>query len=183
MKARRILWSLSIVLALAFLGVSPDWAQPKQAKRGPMIAHAFAVEKGKYGYIWKIYIEGDDPDGQMLRIASVVDQPGYGRYPANWTYLKPEYQKHFKGYIQWNTFSSKAPTMREWTQITLRVSAYDKAGNKSNEVVFPFTFESGIKDQYKYTPPAPFDQRDLPRLGYIHIDLFDPANLGSHGIG
>jgi hypothetical protein len=84
----------------------------------------------------------------MLRIASVVDQPGYGRYPTDWIYLKPRYQKSFRGYIQSNTFSSKAPTLRVWTQITLILSIVDKAGNERNPVVFPFTFESGIKDQY-----------------------------------
>jgi len=57
----------------------------------------------------------------------------------------------------------------------LRVSIFDKAGNESNEVVFPFTFESGVKGAYQYNLPSPFDQGDLPRLGYIAIDLFEPT--------
>jgi hypothetical protein len=133
------------------------------------------VDRGYYGNIWRIYVEAEDPDGDMLRIAAVVDQVGYGHYPTDWIYLKPPYQKHFKGYIQWNTFSSKASYLREWTQITLKISVMDKAGNESNEVVFPFSFETGVKGQYQSKPPAPFDQGDLPRLGYIHIDLYDPT--------
>ena len=117
----------------------------------------------------------------MLKIASVVDQPGYGRYSTDWLYIKPEYRKHLKGYIEWNTFSSKAAFLREWTNITLAVSIFDKAGKESNEVVFPFTYETGVKDQYNYELPAPFDQGNLPRLGYIHLDLFEPSNLGSGG--
>jgi hypothetical protein len=62
--------------------------------------------------------------------------------------------------------------LQEWTNITLRVSIFDKTGNESNEVAFPFSFETGVKDQYKLSPP--FDQGDLPRLGYINIDLVDP---------
>jgi len=181
MKTKNILWFLIIVLGVVLLGVSQDWAQSKPETKRPIITHSFAVEKGYYGYIWKIYIEAEDPDEQMLRIASVVDQPGYGHYPTDWIYLKPGYQKHFKGYLQWNTFSSKAPYLEEWTQITLKVSIFDKAGNESEIVVFPFTFESGVKGQYQYKLPAPFNEGDIPKLGSIFIDLYEPSSMGGDG--
>jgi hypothetical protein len=50
----------------------------------------------------------------------------------------------------------------------------DKAGNESNEVVFPFTFEISPQ-QYAYKLPAPFDQGDLPRLGHVMVDLDYPG--------
>ena len=181
MRTGKIFWIFSLILALILFNAHPGLtgAESKPEARGPIITHAFAVEKGYYGYIWKIYLEAEDPDGQMLRIASVVDEVGYGRYPTDWIYLKPQYQKHFKGYIQWNTFSTKASYLPEWTQITLRVSVFDKAGNESNEVVFPFTFEI-TPEQYAYQLPAPFDQGDLPRLGYVMIDLFYPGEDYGH---
>jgi hypothetical protein len=154
-------------------------AQPKPGTHAPIITNAFAVDKGYNGYIWKIYIEGEDPDGNMLRIASVVEQPGVGGYPTDWIYLKPQNQKHFKGYIQWNTFG--ASYLREWTQITLKVSVFDWAGNESNEVVFPFTFQTGVKNPYNYQLPLPFDQENLPRLGYIDINLYEALPTGSAG--
>ena len=178
MNNKKYFCLIGLLLAITLFIPSQGWTQPKPGTRGPVITHSFAVEKGIYGYIWKIYIEAEDPNGEMLRIASVVDQPGYGRYPTDWLYIKPEYRKHLKGYIQWNTFSSKTAFLREWSSITLTVSILDKAGRESNEVVFPFTFETGVKDQYNYKLPAPFDQGDLPRLGYNHIDLFEPTNLG-----
>ena len=181
---------MSLLLALTFFAPCHGWTQPlfpyegggkpKPGTHGPIITNAFAVERGYYGYIWKIYIEAEDPDADMLRVASVVDEVGYGHYPTDWIYLKSQYQKHFKGYIQWNTYSSTTPYLTEWTQITLKVSVLDKAGNESNVVVFPFTFETG-KDQYQYKLPAPFDQGDLAKLGYIHVNLYDPI-LG-HGGG
>ena len=174
MKTRKMLWFLVIVLGVVLLGVSPDWVQSKPETQRPIITNSFAVEKGSFGYIWKIYIEADDPSGNMYKIASVVDQVGYGHYPTDWIILKPQYRNHLKGYVQWNTFSSKAAYLKEWTQITLRVSIFDKAGNESNTVVFPFIFQSGVKDQYKYTLPSPFDQGDLPRLGHITIELTQP---------
>jgi len=187
MKIKKALCFFSLILTLAFFVPCQGLAQlfpyvggtqPRPGTYAPIITHAFAVEKGYYGYIWKIYIEAEDPDGDMLRIASVVDQVGYGHYPTDWIYLKPDYRKHFRGYIQWNTFSSRTSYMREWTQMTLKVSVFDKAGNESNEVVFPFTFEL-TPQQYAYSLPAPFDQGNLPRLGYISIDLFDPT--GGYG--
>jgi hypothetical protein len=182
MKNRRLIYLLSGMMMAFLLLASPrGWAQPKPEIKRPIITHAFAVDKGIYGYVWKIYIEAEDPNGDMLRIASVVDQVGYGHYPTDWIYLRPQYGKSFKGYIQWNTFSSKASYLREWTQITLKVTIVDKAGNESNEVVFPFTFESGVSDQYRYKLPAPFDQGDVQKLGNIFIDLYEPTLMAGDG--
>ncbi len=139
--------------------------------KAPMITHTFAADKGRYGSIWKIFIEAEDPDGDMDKIAVVVEQTGCGCYPADWIVLRPRYREHFIGYLQWNTFSSKASYLPEWTQITAKVSIFDKPGNESNEVVFPFTFESGVRNQYEHSLPAPFDKTNIPRLGQITIDL------------
>jgi hypothetical protein len=68
--------------------------------KAPIITHAFAVDKGSYGYIWKIYIEAEDPDGDMDKIAVVVDQMGYGYYPTDWIMLRPQYRDHIIGYLQ-----------------------------------------------------------------------------------
>jgi hypothetical protein len=138
----------------------------------PVILNSFAAEKGDYGFIWKIYIEAENRNGDMDKIAVIVDQLGYGYYPTDWIILKPRYRKHFIGYLQWNTFSSKGSYLPGGTQITLKVSIFDQAGNESNEVLFPFTFESGIKNQYPHQLPPPFDKGNIPRLGYIMIDLY-----------
>jgi hypothetical protein len=178
---------LGLLLAFSFFVPCQGWSQlasstggpqPKPGTHAPIITHTFAVEKGYYGYIWKIYIEAEDPDGDMFKIASVAEQPGYGRYPTDWTYLGRQYQKHFKGYLQWNTYGSYGSYLYEWTQITLKVSVFDKAGNESNEVVFPFMFESGVKNPYQYTLPPPFDQGDNVKLGNIFINLTQPYPAG-----
>ena len=166
------------VLAISIFLFSPGWAQSKQNSKAPMITHTFAVEKGYYGYIWKIYIEAEDPDGDMNKIVSTVDQPGYGRYFPDTILIKSQNRNHLKGYIQWNTFSSKTHYLREFTPITLRVSVFDKAGNESNEVVFPFEFVSRGVPQYDL--PSPFNKEDI-RLGYIHIDLYEPSFSGFVG--
>jgi len=177
---------LTFILFMPFQGraqlIPYSGGQPRPGNHGPIITHAFAVEKGYYGYIWKIYLEAEDPDGNMLAIASSVDEVGYGYYPTDWIYLKSQYQKHFKGYIQWNTFSTRSSYLPEWTQITVKVSVFDKAGSESDEVVFPFTFEI-TPEEYAYKLPPPFDQGGLPRLGYIMTDLFYPGIGGYNGSG
>lgn len=176
MSLKKLIWIGFLILNATLLFVSGGWSQTIQGGKAPVITISYAVEKGRYGHIWKVYLEAEDPDADMYKIASVVEQPGYGSYPADFIILKLPYRKNLKGYIQWNTFSSKTSMLREWTQITLRVSIIDKAGNESNEVVFPFEFASGAGAEPK--PPTPFDQKDLPRLGYIHIDLFEPTLMG-----
>jgi len=171
MKIVKMLSIFGLFIALSFLFEPIVSAQPAPVAKPPTITHAFAVEKGAYhnGYIWKIYIEAEAGDANMSRIASEMNQPGAGYYPPDWINIKSKYQKHLKGYLQWNAHSTSGG-LNEGTMITLRVSIFDKAGMESNVAVFPFTFESGVKDQYKL--PAPFDQGNIPRLGYINIDLF-----------
>ena len=149
--------------------VGDEEGQPKSGTSGPVITGSYAIDKGYYGIIWKIYIEAEAQGAEMAKIAAVVDQPCQGHYPTDFTLLKAPYRNHLKGYLQWNTLSSTGIALIEGDQFILRVSIIDKAGNESNKVVFPFTVVSGVKGQGSL--PAPFDQGDIPRLGFIDIDL------------
>jgi hypothetical protein len=144
-------------------------------RKAPAIKTSYAPEKVRYGAVLRIYIEAEALDGDMLKIASVVDQVGYGRYATDWIYLGPQYQHHFRGYLQWNTFSSSTSYISEWTQVTLKVSVFDKAGNESNVVVFPFQFVSEAIPESQ--PPPSFYEGD-PRLGYLNINLLEPSLMG-----
>jgi len=152
-------------------------AQPKLGTHAPIITHSYAIEKGRYGDVLKIYIAAEDPNGDMLRVATTVHQVGFGRHSVDWIYLKKEYQSRVVGYLQWNTYGSKATTLMEWTNITIGVSVFDKAGNESNVVVFPFEFISDVISNPP--PPAPFDKAGIPRLGHVNINLYNPAQDGS----
>jgi len=80
--------------------------------KAPTITHAFAAGKGPYGTIWKSIIEAEDPDGDMDKIAVVVDQTGYGCYPTDWTILKPQYRQHFIGFLNGIPSAQKLRTCR-----------------------------------------------------------------------
>ena len=145
----------------------------------PIIRYACAIDRGIYGTILKIYIEAEDPYGEMTRIATTVDQVGYGHYPTDFIILKPEYGKYFKGFIAWNTASAHATGLPDGNYVTVRVSVIDKKGVPSNEFIFRFTFESGVLPASK--PPEPFDQASLPKLGNVFIDLYNPYHMGGGG--
>ena len=49
---------------------------PKPGTHAPIITHAYAADKGRYGIIWKIYIEAEDTDADMDYVAVVVNQTG-----------------------------------------------------------------------------------------------------------
>ena len=171
---KKSIWFLGLCLFIAIQGCVSLPVSPPETR--PIVSHAFInKEGGRYGSILKIYIEANDPQGFMLRIATVVDQVGYGRYPTDWIYLGPEHEHHLIGYLQWNTFSSHASRIPEWTQITIKVSILDTNGNESNTVVFPFEFVSEVIPE---TPlPPPFTRGDIPMLGHIGINLFNPLEL------
>jgi hypothetical protein len=166
---------LVVILSTVFQGCTSLPISPPRTE--PVITQAFIdKEKGIYGSILKIYLEADDPKGYMFRMATVVDQVGYGRYPTDWTYLEPQHEHHLIGYLQWNTFSFHASRMPEWTQLTIKVSIFDTDGHESNTVVFPFEFVSQAVPE---TPlPPPFNQGNIPILGHIYINLFNPLEMG-----
>jgi hypothetical protein len=173
MKNKKHLYVLGLLIGLILFVPLSGWPQSSQETKRPIITQAFATETLPYGNIWKIYIKAEDPDGDMLRIVSLVDQVGYGRYPAQWIYLKAQYGKQLRGYLQGNFYSKTTVPLNDGTQITLKVSVFDRAGNESNEVVFRLTFLSGGGGLPR--PPAPFEQGDNPRLGHISFDLRNPG--------
>ena len=153
-------------------------AAPTADSKPPVITSFFGPGLARYGDPIGFYIAVEDPNNDMMRVAVVITQQGYGTYETDWTYLNADQQGRFKGYLQWNTLS-KHGSIPEWNRVTVGISVMDKTGLWSNEVVIPLMF---VYNAVGYEPPpAPFDQRDVPRLGYIHIDLFNPFRGDNNG--
>lgn len=162
----------SFFLMMTFFIAHNGLTQARQETHAPMITHTHAADRGPYGTFWKIYIEAEDTETDMDYVAVVVNQTGLGRYSPDRILLDPQHRNHLKGFLQWNTFSSRGAALEEGTRITLRISIIDKLGHESKEVIFPFTFVSGVRGQDKL--PTPFDEENIPRIGYISIDLINP---------
>jgi len=52
--AKKTFLILFLVFALMFPVVPCGWTQPKSGTHSSVITHSFAVDKGQYGFIWKI---------------------------------------------------------------------------------------------------------------------------------
>ncbi len=160
-----------LLMGLVVFGCSQGTMATRPSGPPPFITHFFCPNQGPYGEPIKIYLAAEDPSGDMERIAVTVNQVGYGPYFTDWSYLKSGYEKKLVGYLMWDT-SSGAETLPEWTRITINVSVYDKAGNQSNAVILPHTFALGGPTNLPM--PAIFSQGNVPRLGYVDINLVNP---------
>jgi hypothetical protein len=169
MKTKLIVSVLSL-MGLAVLGCSEGMMAAKPSGPPPVITDFYCVNQGVYGFPIKIYLAAEDPDGDMERIAVSVNQVGYGPYDTDWSYLKPQNQKKFAGYLMWDT--GMGMNLPEWTKITINLSIFDKAGNQSNAVILPYTFAMGGATNLPM-PPV-FKQGIVPRLGYVDINLVNP---------
>jgi hypothetical protein len=172
---RKVTLLFVLVVFFLYAGCASNQAMtragtPPSGSKPPKITSYFAPEKGMQGDTIKIYLAAEDPDGDMRDIGTQITQVGYGVYPTDWTYLGAEHRQHFVGYLQWNTGGNDP--LPEFTQISINISVFDRWGNQSNQIVLPFEFMLGAPSTV--VPPAPFDQADIPRLGYISTELRNP---------
>jgi hypothetical protein len=169
---QKLVWVL-LFTGLIVSGCSQGMVATDPGGPPPVItAHFAPVEKGRYLDPIYVYLAAEDPAGNMDRIGVQVSQVGFGVYPTSWTRLKPEYQKKFVGYLQWNTGSSDAKSMPEWTDVTINITVFDKAGSQSNAVNIPYQF---VLQNFPKAPlPPPFDRGVMPRIGWINVNLVNP---------
>lgn len=168
MKRHMLIFSLlaCVILPLGCRHVESAPGSP------PVITHWFASERVNRGDIWKIYLEASDPDGDMRHFVCVLDQVGYGPYPAEYVVVKREHREKLKGYLRFFTSAGMGLQMSEWTRFSLTVYIRDRGRLTSNKVILPLVLSQGAKQG---PPPPPFDSAPLDILGAISIELIDPS--------
>ena len=147
----------------------------KPGGSSPVITGSFASEKLSHGDIWRIYLQANDPDGDMLRFVCVFDQVGYGPYSSAYVPIKKRNRTELMGYLHFHSSAGAGLRMPEWSQLRLTVYVRDKGGNNSNKVAFPLVLSRGARQK---SPPAPFDSGPSERLGAIPVRLVNPQEDG-----
>jgi hypothetical protein len=142
----------------------------------PIITHSFAREEITHGDFWRIYLEAEDPDGDMRRFVCTFWQIAYGYYPSEYVLVKKRDREKMKGYLTFPSYLGAGPYLPEWTQLRLTVYIQDKGGNTSNKLVFPLVLSRGSKRE---PPPPPFDAGGLDKLGTIAVELINPEWNGN----
>lgn len=155
-----------------------EWGK-KPGGSPPVITHWYAAEQLRPGDTWRIYVAAKDPDGDMRQFVAVLDQVGYGAYPASYARIKKKNRGELKGYLVLYSTRGMGLRMAEWTQLKLTLSIRDRGQNSSNKLVLPLVISREARQQ---PPPPPFDTGDLDKLGVLWFDLIDPSR-DDDGIG
>jgi len=137
----------------------------------PVITHWVASEELHHGDTWRIYVEANDPDGDMREFVAVLDQEGHGQYPSSYVRIKKAHREELRGYLVFFSSAGMGPWLPEWTQLSLKLSIRDRGTNMSNKVILPLVLSRGAKQG---SPPPPFDSGRLDKLGVIWVDLVHP---------
>jgi hypothetical protein len=128
----------------------------------PVITHSFASKIVSHGDMWKIYLEANDPDGDMWNFAYTLGRDGYRRR-VNHLYIWRNNRTKMLGYI--DVFIAPGETAQnEWANLTLTLHIRDRGGNMSNEVVFPVALSRGVQQT---APSPPFNIDGLKGLATI----------------
>jgi hypothetical protein len=132
----------------------------------PVITSSFASEKVSHGDIWRIYLEANDPDGDMRYFAYSIKKSGLGgRF--EYVRIRKGDRARLSGFIGVVT-SPPQDAIGEWARLTLTLYIQDRSGNTSDKVTFPVALSRGVKQG---SPPPPFDIEGLKRLGQIWVEL------------
>jgi hypothetical protein len=128
----------------------------QEGENAPVIIAAFASTELRQGETWKVFLQAQDPDGDMNRIVCTLEQPGVGVQPASFIKIREDRRRNLSGYIFLNTGSVSG---FQFTSCRLTVQIQDKKGNPSNSVSFPLTLNPRAVQQSP--PPGVFQDEDL----------------------
>ena len=123
----------------------------QEGENAPVIITAFASTELRQGETWKVFLQAQDPDGDMNRIVCTLEQPGVGVQPASFIKIREDRRRNLSGYIFLNTGSVSG---FQFTSCRLTIQIQDKKGNTSNSVSFPLTLNPRAVQQSP--PPGVF---------------------------
>jgi hypothetical protein len=174
---KKLLLPLGLIIILTgCLALEP--IQKREAvygKNTPVITQSFASKELRIRDTWKVYLNAQDPDGDMKSIECTISQRGMGTYPASAIWIKKENSKELSGYIYLNTLNT--PEQLYLQDIVLTVQIRDKAGHFSEPAVFPLEFNRLATQEPP--PQGIFKENDLgPIMIQLHGDEHkDQSNI------
>lgn len=155
---------LAIPLVMNCCTTSPERG-PQSGGSPPVITNSFASKEVSHGDIWRIYVEANDPDGDMRYFAYTIRTSGRGR--GDYVRIKKGDRATMLGYLRVFT-SPPGDPLAEWAHLTLTLYIRDRSGKTSDTVTFPVALSRGVKQA---SPPPPFDIEGLKWLGQIWVEL------------
>jgi hypothetical protein len=130
---RKLLVGMVVLGTLLGCATSPEfYGWPMEGGTGmpPVIEAYYAPKSVAPGKPWNIYLQANDPDGDMLYIACIIDQTGYGLLDSVKIPLKDNDRAEFHGYVSMPT-PPLAPSQAVDISFTVAVLIRDQQGNTS----------------------------------------------------
>jgi len=162
--------NLLVVLLFVFFAGCTTCKGMKTAQDGgapPVILDSYASASVRPGATWRVFLKGQDPDGDMQSIIAELFQPGIGYYPVDFTYIKGADREGFAGYLILNT-PRDYNLLQEYVEVKLTL--LDCQGNKSEPVKFTLRFDlkSGFGPQ---EVPEKWQGAAERKLGAIMVQI------------
>lgn len=135
---------------------------PLEERSVPVIINSFASQEVRQGETWKVFLQAEDPDGDMNRIVCTLETPGGGVQPASLIGIREDRRRNLSGYIFLNTDTFRSP----FASCRLTVCIQDKNGNISN----PVSFSLSLSPRAVQETPLPGNFQD-EEIGPVQISL------------
>jgi hypothetical protein len=166
---RQMLLGLVTLGVLLGCGTSPQfYGWPTQGGTGPspVIEAYYASNTASPGDTWKIFLRAKDRERDMLYIACMVSETGYGPLNTVEIHLTGKDRAEFSGYLAM-PIQFEDPFEASGINLTTTILIRDEQGNASQSVNLPLVL-SGVAPQ---TVPAQWKDAASHHLGDISIDF------------
>jgi hypothetical protein len=164
----------AIVLTTLVVGCQkpPKFEQEDPGAKGhpPELLGYYAAKEINPGQTWNVYLKAKDVDGDMKYIVAVISMAGEGDYSPSEIWLKGEKRSEFEGYIFLN-IPADGSLATNMDTLTASIFIRDWAGNKSQTVKLPLSFEP---ERVTEVVPAQWEQAAKNQLGYINNTIISP---------
>ena len=176
---RPMLLGLVTLALLLGCATSPQfYGWPTQGGTGtpPVIEAYYAPQSIGPGSTWNVYLRAKDPDGDMLYIACMTSETGYGPVNNAEIPLKGNDRAEFSGYVSmpipvYDSFEAAGLNFN--TTILIR----DQQGNASQSIQLPLTLNGGSGT----TMPPQWQEAARHHLGDILVDASLFTSSGVQG--
>lgn len=157
-----------LLLTALFLAGSAHSAPPTNPpsnSHSPEIEDSFAVSSLWGGDIWRVFVQGSDPAGDMKYIWAEITQVG-SKNSSEIVPLKGDARRRFSGYLALYT----PHYLRSWETVKVEIRIRDEAGNYSNVRTHEVTIGAPTKEGI----PEKWAQAAQNRIGTIFFDFERP---------
>ncbi|MCX7822417.1 MAG: hypothetical protein N2260_03100 [Syntrophobacterales bacterium] len=157
---------LALIVSMIIGGCSLENVPPTPLKvtspgREPLVVDSYITAHILSNMILPIYVEAQDPDGDMAGLWFVVTQVGV-KSSSHYIPLSPENRKDFKGFV-----TIDIPKLETNERLRVEIIVVDQKGLKSSPVIK----ETTIGFAFPETIPEKWKSPDVRKLGHIFFDF------------